>query len=117
MTVTVELSALWVLSAACLPAVPVKVGESVVVVEFAVGEVSVTVGAAVSMTKVDVAVPLFPAASVWVTWTVYWALPVSAAGVTDQVPAVVAAVSVCNGEPVAVDPAKIFTVTLVASAL
>jgi hypothetical protein len=80
---------------------------------------AVTVGAAVSMTKVLVPLPELPAASVWTTWTVYWALAGSAVTEdpgTDQVPLVTATEEkVCFKVPPVPEPAKILTVTVVAS--
>ena len=100
---TVVVSALWVVSAVWVPAVPEMVG--VVELWKAAGAVTVGAGAAVSTTKVVVLVPLFPATSPWVTLAVYWALAGSAAALVVQLPAVTVGVSVWSAGPVAVAPA------------
>ena len=67
------------------------------------GAVTVGAGAVVSMTKVEVPLPLLVAPSVWVTWTVYWALAgraVTEPPGTDHAPAVTATLeNVCCSAP------------------
>src|SRR5262249_49751642 len=63
-------------------------------------------------------VPLLATASVCVTWAVYCAFAGRAAGVVDHVPPdTVTVLIVCSSVPVVSGPLKIFTVTVVASAL
>ena len=66
----------------------------------------VGVGAAVSMTKVLLLLPVLPAVSVWVTWAVYWALAGRAAALAVQVPLPAARLlKVWSAGPVGVGPA------------
>src|SRR5258708_7047489 len=90
------------------------------VVEFtnAAGAVTVGDGATVSTTNVLVPLPGLPAASPWLTCTVYCALAVSADSDTDQVaPDTGTLLNVCSNVPPVPEPEKIFTVTVVLSAL
>jgi hypothetical protein len=81
----------------------------------AVGEVTVTAGAAVSTVKVVPPVDVeFPRSSAWIAWTVYWP-SASAAAVPDHEVPLRVRVSVWTGDPVVVDPAKILTVTVLES--
>ena len=117
--VTVPPSALAVVSAAWFPAAPLKVGCSETFVAPLAGAAIVTVGEVVSITNVfALLVPAFPAPSACDAWAVYCAFAASeVVGATDQEPPLSVVVRVCSSVPLVFEPEKIFTVTVVESAL